>query len=456
VIHPERIREINEKPVRPGRYVLYWMQASQRAECNHALEYSIERANELGLPLLVYFGIADGFPEANLRHYAFMLEGLLETREGLRRRGIKLVARIEDPASGAAALAARAALLVTDRGYLRIQKKWRAGAARLSPCSMMEVESDVVVPVETVSDKEEYAAATLRPKIHRQLEKYLVPLRKRRLERDSLGLRTAGVDLSDVSSLLDRLRLDRSVPRQDFYVGGASRAGKLLRDFTRNKLRHYAEKRNDPSLGLCSDMSPYLHFGQISPLFVALEIQKAKGAGRVAKDAFLEELIVRRELSANFVHFNRHYDSYKCLPVWAAGTLKEHTRDKRPYVYTARQLESAATHDPYWNAAMHEMAVTGKMANYMRMYWGKKILEWSRTPQGAFRTALRLNNRYFIDGRDPNSFAGVGWCFGKHDRPWTERPVFGKVRYMNANGLRRKFDIEKYVEAVEELNRKEN
>jgi deoxyribodipyrimidine photo-lyase len=451
VIQPERLRLSNDRDVRRGRYVLYWMQASQRSEWNHALEYAVERANEIRLPVLAYFGITPAFPEANLRHYAFMLEGLRETSSALEKRGIKLVIRTEEPAAGAVALAKGAALLVADRGYLRVQKKWRAHAAKRSPCSMIEVESDVVVPVETASNKEEYAAATLRPKINRQLKSYLVPLKRRRPRKDSLGLGEAGLDLADVTAELKRLKPDGSVPRQEFYVGGTSQARRRLKDFIAHKLADYAERRNDPSLGTWSNMSPYLHFGQISPLYVALEIQNAKAAGRRNVDAFLEELIVRRELSANFVYYNKRYDSYRCLPGWAKDTLAEHSRDKREYVYTARRFESAATHDSYWNAAMREMTLTGKMANYMRMYWGKKILEWSRTPEAAFKTALRLNNKYFLDGRDPNSFAGVAWCFGKHDRPWKERPIFGKVRYMNANGLRRKFDIEKYVDSVSAL-----
>lgn len=451
MIQPERVRETSSKPTRRGRYVLYWMQASQREECNHALEYAVDRANDLALPLLAYFGVTSGFPEAGLRHYAFMLEGLAETQRAMEKRGIKLVIRGESPETGALALARDAALLVTDRGYLRIQKEWRARVARRSPCPVIEVEGDVVVPIDIASDKEEYAAATLRPKIHRELKRFLVPLKRRRLKRASLGLEVGGLQLSDLAFDLKRLHINVGVPRQNYYVGGTSRAKKQLRSFIARKLKDYADERNDPSRGVWSNLSPYLHFGQISPLFVALEISKQKIVGRAARESFLEELIVRRELSVNFVHHNSRYDSYKCLPSWAARTLDEHAGDNREYLYTERRLESAATHDPYWNAAMREMILTGKMANYMRMYWGKKILEWSRTPQAAFKTALRLNNKYFIDGRDPNSFAGVAWCFGKHDRPWTERPIFGKVRYMNANGLRRKFDIERYVESVSAL-----
>ena len=452
MIHRARIQRLNFEDVRDGKYVLYWMQASQRAEWNHALEYAIDRANELGKPLVALFGITDHYPEANLRHYAFMLEGLRETRAALRQRGVQLVVRHQSPEQAAAAMARDASLVVTDRGYVRIQRKWRDHVARHAPCSVVQVETDVVVPIKVVSRKEEYAAATIRPRIQKHLGDYLVPLKERRLKRDSLGLTLGGLDLTDIEPLLASLDLDRSVARQGFYLGGTSRAKAWLDDFIETKLNDYADKRNDPSLGIWSNLSPYLQFGQISPLFVALQVRNARGRKQEAKDAYLEELIVRRELSMNFVYYNPRYDSYRCLPDWAQATLEDHRKDTREPVYTARQLEAAKTHDPYWNAAMLEMAVTGKMANYMRMYWGKKILEWTRTPQFAFRTALRLNNRYFLDGRNPNSFAGVAWCFGKHDRPWGERPVFGKVRYMNANGLRRKFDIEAYVREVQRLS----
>ena len=195
-------------------------------------------------------------------------------------------------------------------------------------------------------------------------------------------------------------------------------------------------------------MSPYLHFGQISPLYIALEVLKTSGK---AQDVFIEELIVRRELSHNFVFYNDKYDSFDCLPPWAKRTLNFHKVDKREYIYTLRDFESAKTHDPYWNAAQKEMVLTGKMHGYMRMYWGKKILEWSRTPQTGFKIALELNNKYELDGRGANAFAGVAWCFRKHDRAWADRPVFGKVRYMNAAGLKRRFDADAYVEKINSL-----
>jgi deoxyribodipyrimidine photo-lyase len=450
MIEPERIRVLNDRPVKRNAYVLYWMQASQRSEGNHALEYAIRQANASGQPVVVLFGLTDSYPEANERHYAFMLEGLGETKQSLAARGITMVVRRDRPDRAALSLVPDASVLVTDRGYARIQRRWRERVGRDALCRVVQVETDAVVPLEVASDKEEYSAATIRRKINRHLERFLIPLAETPVKHDSLGLRFDGEDLSDIGALLRRLALDRTVGRQTFYTGGASEAKSRLEQFFQDKLQDYADKRNDPSLGIQSDMSPYLHFGQISPLFVALTV-KQSSAPREAREAYLEELIVRRELSLNFVYHNARYDSFDCLPQWARSTLEGHRRDRREYLYSLEQLEGAQTHDPYWNAAMREMIVTGKMHNYMRMYWGKKILEWSPSPGEAFQAALHLNNKYFLDGRDPNSYAGVAWVFGKHDRPWGERPIFGKVRYMNASGLRRKFDMDEYVRLVERL-----
>jgi len=453
VIQPSRIQPLNRRSVQDGRYVLYWMQASQRVECNHALEYAVGEANGRNLPVVVAFGLTDRFPEANLRHYVFMLEGLEEVREGLQRRGIRFVLQHRSPELAATALAEDAALVVTDRGYLRIQRQWRRHVAANAPCAVVQVESDVVVPAETASPKEEYTAGTLRPKLQRILKGYLIPLHERPVRKDSLALRLDVDAVKDAAALARTMPIDRSVPPSAAFRGGTSRANALLEDFIAAKLRHYADRRSDPGLDYSSHLSPYLHFGQISPLAVALRVWGEKSAPAAAREAFLEELIVRRELGVNFALYNERYDEYGSLPGWAKKTLADHAKDRRDALYDEGQWERAETHDGYWNAAQREMVLTGKMHNYMRMYWGKKILEWSRTPQEAFRTALRLNNRYELDGRDPNSYAGVAWCFGKHDRAWPERRVFGKIRYMNEAGLRRKFDMPAYLEKVAALER---
>ncbi|MGD8240906.1 MAG: deoxyribodipyrimidine photo-lyase [Armatimonadota bacterium] len=448
MIQPERVQALNDGPVRGGEYVLYWMQASQREDYNHALEYTVREGNRLGAPVVVGFGLTEGFPEANERHYAFMLEGLREVEVALRGRGIQLVVRRGHPDRIAEELASDACMVVTDRGYLRVQKQWRRSLAERAPCRVVQVETDVVVPVEVTSDKEEYAARTIRPKIHKHLEGHLTPVRRTRPKRESLGMALDGVDVQDVDGLLAGLDIDRGAGRVSAFRGGTANAKRLLREFIRHRLEEYAELRNDPSVDRVSHMSPYLHFGQISPVYIALQVMRAGGPGR---DTYIEELIVRRELSINFVHHNAKYDSYGAVPEWARSTLEAHRGDEREAVYRLEELEAACTDDPYWNAAQQEMLVTGKMQGYMRMYWGKKILEWVRDPEEAFGITLHLNNKYELDGRDPNSFAGVAWCFGKHDRPWGRRPVFGTVRCMTAGGLRRKFDMEGYLRKVEAL-----
>lgn len=450
-IQPTRIQTLNDRAPRRGDYVLYWMQQSQRTEDNHALEYAVQQANALGLPLCVVFGLMDDYPEANLRHYAFLVEGLQDVEQGLERRGIRFVVRRGQPAEVALDASRQAALTVCDRGYLRHQKHWRRRLAQEADCPVVQVESDVVVPVAVASPKAEYAARTLRPKLHRHLGDYLIALDPTPLDKDSLNLPADGLDLSDPQALLDSLKLDRSVaPVSELFKGGTREAKRLFGRFLASVDR-YAEHRNQPQTDAVSQMSKYLHFGQVSPLWLALAMQNCPDQGDRDKDVFIEELIVRRELAMNFVEHTEHYDSYRSLPDWARKTLEAHRDDPREHRYTRRQLEDADTHDPYWNAAMREMRHTGYMHNYMRMYWGKKILEWCDTPQYAFETALYLNNRYFLDGRDPNSYAGVGWVFGLHDRPWRERAVFGTVRYMSAGGLERKCDIDGYVTKVDRL-----
>jgi deoxyribodipyrimidine photo-lyase len=446
MIQRERIKALNNKEMKKGAYVLYWMQASQRAEDNHALEYAVSMGNKLGQPVLVFFGVTEHFPEATERHYAFMLEGLREVKQSLEKRGIRMVVLRQSPEKGAGLLAKNASLVVVDRGYLRIQRQWRRTVAERIDCPLVQIESDAVVPIEETSPKEEYAAATIRPKIHKNLSRFVVPLKQGVPAVRSRSHDFDSYDISDVDKAIAGLHIDRSVRTARSFQGGMKEARRKLEVFLDGKLDHYPESKNDPTLDALSQMSPYLHFGQISPLSIALKAAESPSSG---SDAFLEELIVRRELSLNFVFYNENYDSFEAVPEWAKKSLRAHRKDKRSHIYTLEEFESARTHDPYWNAAQKEMVIKGKMHGYMRMYWGKKIIEWSETPEDAFRTALHLNNKYELDGRDPNGFAGVAWCFGKHDRPWVERPIFGHVRYMNDNGLRRKFDADGYVKKID-------
>ncbi len=303
-----------------------------------------------------------------------------------------------------------------------------------------------IVPVRTASDRLDTAARTLRPRLQRQLPRFMQPLNERAVKQDSLGLSMDGLDLRQPDRVLAGLKLDRTVSPVSEYRGGYGNARRRLREFVEQRLRDYDEGRNEPAGDVCSGLSPYLHFGQISALEVALYVQDhAAGLPAGAVSAFLEELIVRRELSMNMVTFNPLYDAYDGLPAWARRSLAEHRSDVREALYSRDELEQARTGDDYWNAAQVEMLKTGKMQGYMRMYWGKRLIEWHAEPQAAFETALYLNDKYELDGRDANGFAGVAWCFGNHDHGWPEREVFGKVRCMKPSGLERKFDIAAYV-----------
>ena len=451
MIEPERLVELNDAPERAGDYVLYWMQQSQRADFNPALEAAIGLANQRKLPVLVGFGLTDDYPEANARHYAFMLQGLAETEANLHARGVGFVIRRSAPDAAAIRLGQRAALIVCDRGYLRPQKAWRRSVAAHANRRVLQVEGDVVVPLDLASSRQEIGARTVRPKILRRREDFISVLHKTAVlvRADRLDIQTEA-DLSDIPALLAGLKIDQGVGPVTEFRGGSSEARRRLRRFVDDELDDYVEARarlGDPKV---STLSPYLHFGQISPVEIALAARQAV-VGHEALASFLEELIVRRELSMNFVNQAENYDSYECLPEWARRTLADHRHDRREHIYDYDQLACAETHDPYWNAAMGEMLATGYMHNHMRMYWGKKVLEWSASPEEAYAVLLRLNNSWFIDGRDANSFASVAWVFGLHDRPWPERPVFGNVRYMNAAGLKRKTDIDAYVERVETL-----
>lgn len=451
MIAPERIRSLNDRPVAKGKVVLYWMQASQRARTNAALEYAIERANHLHQPLLTVFALTPRVPNANDRHYRFLLEGLCETQGALLERGIPLLVRMGDPVEVVHTLASKASLVMTDCGYLRFQRVWRDQLAQRLSCPLIEVEADAIVPLEHAYAKQAYSAAVLRPALTRALAPFLKPMRAIPLKHRLASLPEPSIPLSDLDAVLRSLQVQvLKAPRID-QKGGAGAAQRLLKTFVETRLKRYETDRNDPSLDATSHLSAYLHFGQISALEVALAVLKAGGKGAGAK-AFLEELIVRRELALNFARFCANYDRFEGIPAWARDQLLAHERDRRDPCYSREELEAAKTHDPYWNAAQREMVLTGRMHGYMRMYWGKKLIEWSETPHEAFARAVFLNDRYELDGRDPNGYAGISWCFGTHDRPWASRKIFGSVRYMNAEGLKRKFDADAYVNRIASLD----
>lgn len=455
----ERIRQLNSSSTRQsGRYVLYAMQTAQRVDDNPALALAVARANELGQPLVVSFCLMLDFPEANLRHFTFMLEGLRETFARLQEIGALPVLVEGHWSKEVERLSRQASEVVLDQGYLRLHKLAYRELAETVECRLFQVEGEAVAPVEAASGKAEYAARTLRPRVHRVLRDFLVRTRVDRLAVTPADLSLASLDrgLEDVAELLSGRSICRDVaPVSGFFRGGPGQAQQRLDAFLRDDLRCYDDDRNQPQTSSTSCMSPYLHYGMISPVHLALSVLEHSGSARDPQsESYIEELVVRRGLSQNFCHFTENYDRWECLPDWARRTLQLHSGDPRPNAYAREQLERAETHDPYWNAAQTEMVETGYMHNYMRMYWGKKILEWSSGPELAYETALYLNNRYFLDGRDPVSFANVAWLFGLHDRPWQERAIYGTVRCMMASGLERKCDPLAYVRKVEKLTGK--
>ncbi len=443
-VDPRRVRALNRRPERRGgRYVLYWMQASQRMRDNHALLLAASRADAAGVPLLVVFCLMP-YAGAAMRHYRFMIDGLRETARDLEGMGAKFVVRRGAPAGALAPLLGGASLLVADAGYLRAQREWRSGVARACPCACLEVETDVVVPARAASDHPEYSAATLRRKLLPLLPGFLKPVpRPFALKRDARGLDVEGLD---PGGLEQACRFAPPFPGPVAGVtGGPGAARKRMAAFLASGLDAYAAGRMDPSLDAGSHLSAYLHFGHLSALALALRVREAGGPGA---NAFLEQLIVRRELAVNFALYSPACGRYEGLPEWARDTLLGRARDPRAYRYAPGRLERADTHDPYWNAAQTQLAATGRMHGVMRMYWGKKLLEWSRTPRQGFALAMRLNDRYALDGRDPNGCCGVAWCWGLHDRPHPARPVYGLVRSMTAAGLERKYDMKAYLERV--------
>ncbi len=448
--HPERLRAHGPPDPSKGSFTLYWMSSAVRTHDNEALEHAIGRANETGKRLAVLFVLDPSYPEAQRRHFDFLVDGLHAVATGLDQRNIALVVRIGDIADQVVDVAGDATEIVTDRTYLRHQRSTLEKVVERTGKRVTEVEGAVVVPTHVVSDKREYAARTIRPKIHRHLDEFLHLPDTATLDKKSSNLSIPGASRSDIQASVEAADEGAEVrTRTRLFEGGQHQARATLRAFVDELLPTYDDQRNRPESRNVSHMSMYLHFGHISPVRVATEIA-GSGADEAMIDAYLEELVVRRELGFNYVEFETDYDRYSALPDWAKTTLAEHRNDPREHVYTRTEFERAETHDRYWNAAMIQLRETGYLHNYMRMYWGKKILEWSNTPEYAYRTVLTLNNRHLYDGRDPNSFGNVGWVFGLWDRAWQERQVFGKTRTMTASGLERKADPDEYVRQISE------
>jgi deoxyribodipyrimidine photo-lyase len=443
--HPRnRVRTAGE-PDLDGRAVVYWMQRAQRAGDNPALDAAISIGNALRKPVVAVFILNPRFPGANARHFQFMFDGLAELPVGLRARRVGFVLRVGGRDEVARFCEeVRAAVLVGDENPLRDAERWRHAVALRVRAPFVTVDADVVVPT-VLLEKEQWSAGTIRPRIHRHLEFCLRPPVNRRARVEWKGLRGIA-SLTPSQSLLDGFPLDRSVAPATGVRGGRRAGLARLRGFVHHQLNGYARDRNRPEREGTSRLSPFLHFGQLGPREVALAVRDAD-APPGDRQAFLEELIVRRELATNFVRFNPSYDRVAAGARWAVDTLARHRADRRDRVYSERELGGAQTHDPLWNAAQRQMAESGWMHGYLRMYWAKKILEWTRSPDEALAIANALNDRYELDGRDPNGYAGVAWAIvGKHDRAWgPERPVLGTIRYMSFASTSRKFDSKAYI-----------
>jgi deoxyribodipyrimidine photo-lyase len=436
-------------PRKDGLCVVYWMQRAVRAVDNPALDVAIEAANLLGLPVVIYFGVIPNYPNANLRHYHFLQQGLRDAAEDAAELEVGFVVRRAPDTLEAFLEEVRAALLIGDENPCREPERWRRALARRLRIPYWTVDADVVVP-SRVFNRSFALLHHFRPRLHAELPKFLVaPPNERDLYPNfRLHKKVARFSLSnDITAGFTKL--DRSIQPVDTFTGGTRSAVRRLGEFLQADLAAYDENRNRPEIAGTSRLSPYLHFGNIGPLTIALAVEKAVGSGKIsskASERFLEQLIGWRELAVLFVRHEPQYDTWECAAPWARKTLLEHASDPRPYKYTFAQLERAQTHDDLWNAAQHEMTVTGWMHNTMRMYWAKKILEWAPDPATAFDWAVILNDRYQLDGRDANGYAGIAWAIvGKLDRPWFNRPVFGLVRSMTGASMAKKFDSAVYI-----------
>ena len=441
-VDPRRIIVLNDVPVRPGP-VIYWMSREQRVADNWGLLHAQQLALELKQPLAVVFTLADSFLGATLRQYGFMLRGLEQVAARLVELNIPFFLLRGDPPTEVSRFVQThgAGAVITDFDPLRIKRQWRDQVADECRCALVEVDGHNIVPCRFVSQKQEFGAYTIRPKIHRLLPEFLADFP--RLERHQYVFPVSAPRFS-ADELVSGLSVDCRVGEMPLTPGEAA-AHERLGEFLDSGLECYDTLRNDPNADGQSGLSPYLHFGQIAPQRVALEAARAAG-GTTSGDAFLEELIVRRELADNFCQYNMNYDSVDGFPDWARKTIDMHRPDRREYFYSYEQFEQGATHDPLWNAAQRQMTATGVMHGYLRMYWAKKILEWTVTPEEAMSIAITLNDRWQLDGRDPNGYAGIAWSMGGvHDRAWGERAVFGKIRYMNDKGCKRKFDVPCYL-----------
>jgi deoxyribodipyrimidine photo-lyase len=442
-INTDRIRQLNDVLYTSGP-VLYWMSRDQRIEHNWALIYAQEIATKTKSPLHIVFTLVPEVLNTSIRQYDFMLKGLQELEDKFHEKNMSFGVLNGDPAEVIPEYITEKNIkaLVSDFDPLKIKSAWKETVNKKIGISHYEVDAHNIIPCWVSSDKQEYSAFTFRIKVHKKLDNYMdsfTPVRKHPFNKNT------EIKKINWRKLYDKLNVNIDVPESKIFKPGEKAARKCLRVFIDKKLSKYSEGRNDPVNDVQSNLSVYLHYGQISAQYIAQEIIQSS-ADIESKEDFLEELIVRRELSDNFCFYNKSYDSIRGFPLWAQKTLAQHLKDTRDYVYSRKEFEEAITHDDLWNAAQLQMVNHGKMHGYLRMYWAKKILEWSKTPAAALRTAIYLNDKYELDGRDPNGYTGIAWSIGGlHDRAWGERPVFGKIRYMSYAGCKSKFDVDAYV-----------
>ncbi|WP_263382830.1 deoxyribodipyrimidine photo-lyase [Granulicella arctica] len=435
-----------------GKCVVYWMQRAQRGIDNHGVNIAVEVANELELPLVVYFAGISNFPHANLRHYVFLNQGLPDIEEDLAKRNITFVMRKAPGESHEKLLAdVGAAFLIGDENPMREPERWRQQLASKIKIPFWTVDTDVIVPSKLM-EKAQYGAYTIRPRLYRLLPEFLVPYENPHAKhawKRPHSFRSDSVHEDMTKNWKD---FDRSVPPVEAWKGGTRAGLNHLRHFTGKLLADYEVQRNHPEKDGTSSMSPYLHYGHVGPQTIALAVDAAVKSNptlKSARDSYFNELIAWRELAINFVRYQPNYDSADCAETWAKRTIAEHERDERDILYTLEQLEGAQTYDDLWNAAQVQMVRHGWMHNYLRMYWGKKILEWTPDAATAMKYAIYLNDKYFLDGRDPNGYAGIAWAIvGKFDRAWSSRPVFGKIRYMSGASTGRKFNSKAYIQKM--------
>lgn len=439
MINTKRLRVLKEGERKSGP-VVYWMSRDQRTHDNWALLYAQEKALEQQTQLIVIFCITPSFLNAPLRHYDFMLKGLVDVQKDLYKYNIPLLFLMGEPAEIIPQYISenKAGLLITDFDPLKIKQDWKKSISEKITIPFVEVDAHNIVPCFYASPKQEFAAYTFRPKINRLLPEFLIEFPELKKMH---GTEMASFQkLSSFDALLEGLDIDRSVKPVDWIKPGEENAIEMLNFFIENKLSSYNTDRNIPLKKGQSDLSPYLHFGQISAQRVALNINHSSVHAEIASP-FLEELIVRRELADNYCLYNRNYDNFEGFPDWARTTLNEHRYDKREDIYSLEELEKGLTHDSLWNSAQNEMVQKGKMHGYLRMYWAKKILEWTLSPEQAMQYAIYLNDKYELDGRDPNGYTGIAWSIGGvHDRAWGERNIFGKIRYMSYSSTSRKLN----------------